>query len=455
MKLSGVWDIISYRGGRRAVVRLAFFVMLAGLGRPLGAAEELKLKILAVNPSATNKISTDVKNALPPEITAVDVLDAGGLEVKYDTETKSYYVSGKVDLAPRESKTIVVTIRDVWKIPAEKIESARAEINRRHASLKGTKFEATGELLFSRAAESIDQIEASQNQAAGIRKRIELYRANSKRLEDLQQDILSIGALQKMDLVKDGETRTAKFQIDAENPSAEVRTMTIRADLPREIKSEDVLDARGFSILFDDTKSRYALEKQDEFKASEKKSYQITLRDIWFIQPKELEYLSKQTDSLEKHFAKSKYAEFAQGTALSIRTYLAEIETLQEEVADSPSIQDRIRAFTLNSQKLNLVKAKLKELQDLLLELPLEVNEENSPIKKMVQGIKEIQKVPVVAKILTMGIDPNVATTWWVILGIVAFLMILATIFYVTWLGKLKKNTYEKPPESGAGGNKP
>ena len=228
--------------------------------------------------------------------------------------------------------------------------------------------------------------------------------------------------------------------------------MTIRADLPREIKSEDVLDAQAFSILYDDTKNRYALEKQDEFKASEKKSYQIVLRDIWFIPPKDLAYLRKQTDSLEKHFAASKYEQYAKETTASIRAYLTEIDALQDEVAES-SIQDRVRAYTLNSQKLNLVKLKLKELQDLLLELPLQVTEEKSNFRKMVQGIKEIQKVPVVAKILTMGIDPNLATTWWIILGIVAFVMILATIFYVTWLGKLKKNAYEKPAE-GAGEKK-
>ncbi len=426
--------------------------MLAALCGPLWAAEDLKLKILAVNPSSSKKISSDVTNMLPPEITAADVVDAGGLEVKYDPEAKSYFVSGKVDLAPKESKTIVVTIRDVWKIPAEKIETVRGDISRKHEALKGTKFESTGELLYAKAVESIDQIEASQNQAGGIRKRIELYRANNKRLEDLQQDILSIGTLQKMEGVPDGEIRTAKFQIDAENPAGEPRTMTIRADLPREIKSEDVLDAQAFSILYDDTKNRYALEKQDEFKASEKKSYQIVLRDIWFIPPKDLAYLRKQTDSLEKHFAASKYEQYAKETTASIRAYLTEIDALQDEVAES-SIQDRVRAYTLNSQKLNLVKLKLKELQDLLLELPLQVTEEKSNFRKMVQGIKEIQKVPVVAKILTMGIDPNLATTWWIILGIVAFVMILATIFYVTWLGKLKKNAYEKPAE-GAGEKK-
>ncbi len=216
--------------------------------------------------------------------------------------------------------------------------------------------------------------------------------------------------------------------------------MNVRAELPKEVMTGDVLDNAGFKILFDSTRGRLALEKQDEFKGNEHKNYQITLRDIWYISPKEIAFLRTQTQELNKHFATSSYKAYAAGVTEEVERQLKEIEDLQAEVADSAVIQDRIRAFTLNSQKLNVVKAKIKELQDLLLELPLKT-EEAKEIKP-VDAIRELQKVKGDIKILSMGIKPDLTTTWWIILGIIGFLMVLATIFYMIWVQRLKKDAY-------------
>ena len=55
-------------------------------------------------------------------------------------------------------------------------EDVRAEITRKRDGLVGTKYEETGELLYQKALESLDQIETEQAQVQGIRKRIEFYR---------------------------------------------------------------------------------------------------------------------------------------------------------------------------------------------------------------------------------------------------------------------------------------
>ncbi len=411
------------------------------------AEDEIKLKILAVNPSADKSIDSEIVYALPQEVTPADVLDSAGLEVKFNPDDKVYFLSGKVKLAAKESRTLAISVRDVWRITPEKMEDVKTEITRKRDGLVGTKYEKTGDLLFQKALETLGQIESEQSRVQGIRKRIEFYRGAVKRLDQIQNNVLSIGAMREAEAGLGIEGRVAKFQITAQNPSAEKRTMTVRADLPKEIQSEHVLNSAGFELLFDSTKGRFVIERKDEFLGRESKTYQIELKDIWFIQPKQIEYIRTQTNELNKHFETSNYADFAAGISAEVIRLLTEIETLQGEVADSPAIQERIRAYTLNSQKMNVVQSKVKELQDLLMDLPITA-EPKPVVETSPEGVREIQKIRDVSKILSMGIKPDLSTTWWIILGIIGFLMIFATIFYVVWIMQLKKNVYKSESES-------
>jgi len=417
--------------------------------RPLSAqaAEDIKIKILAVNPLANKAIDSDITYSLPQEVTPADVLDSAGLQVKFNPDEKVYFLVGKVKLAAKESKTLEISVRDVWRVTPEKMEDVRSEITRKRDGLVGTRYAETGELLYQKALESLDQIESEQTQVQGIRRRIEFYRGAVKRLDQIQNDVLSIGSLRETEAGVGEDERIAKFQITAQNPSSEKRTMTVRADLPKEIQSEHVLNSSGFKLLFDAGKSRFVIEKKDEFQGRESKTYQIELKDIWYISPKQIENLRNQTDNLNKHFQTSNYAEFSAGITAEVMRLLKEIETLQAEVADSAAIQDRIRAYTLNSQKMNVVQARVKELQDLLMDLPITA-EPKPVVETSPEGVREIQKVTDVSKILSMGLKPDLSTTWWIILGIIGFLMIFATIFYVVWIMQLKKNVYKSESES-------
>ncbi len=430
----------------RHVLSLVFLVFFLLTRMPQSGADEIKMKILAVNPSDKNAIDSEVTSPLPPEVTPADVLDAAGLEVKFNADEKAYYLTGKVKLAPKESKTLTIVVNDVWKITPERIEEARKEITQKHASLQNTKFAETGELLYKKAMDTIDEIESEQAKIQGIRRRIEFYRASVQRLDEAQNNVLSIGALREME-AGGIEGRTAKFQITATNPAAEVRTMTVRADLPKEVQAEHVIDKAGFNLLFDSAKARFALEKNEEFQGKETKTFSIVVRDIWYIPPKEIEYIRTQTASLSKHFSTSNYADYAAGITSEIERFLGEIEALQAEVSDTASIQDRIRAFTLNSQKMNVVRGKVKELQDLLLELPLK-SESDEDLVKALEGVRELQKIKDASKLLSMGLKPDFSTTWWIILTIIVFLMVLALIFYMTWMKKLQNDIYAAPPKS-------
>src|SRR3989338_5077344 len=105
----------------------------------LSADEEVKLKILAVNPSDTQKLNTTVRQDLPPEVKPEDVIDAAGMETKYNSEKKVFYLQKNVELNPRQTSTFEVRVKNVWNIPDEDIQKVRQEIEQSMNALKGTK----------------------------------------------------------------------------------------------------------------------------------------------------------------------------------------------------------------------------------------------------------------------------------------------------------------------------
>lgn len=438
-------------------IRLQFFclALLVFAAGTVYGAEQISIKILAVNPSKVNTLKTDVTHYLPPEVQPDNVLDNAGMELKFDNEKKSYFLSKQIELGPSETQTIVVRIQDVWVIPDEEISGLREKLEKDLQSLKGTKYYQTAELLYQKAADRLGQIEEEKTRPLGIRQKIELYRAHKQQLSEMQTGILSLDSVRKLQASQTGESRTVQFMVTAENPSPEPKKMTIRAELPQDIKNDDIVDRQDFVLLFDEPKQRYIIEKQDDFTGSEKKTYKITLKDIWYIPQTDLDFIKEQTEKLGSHFQGTSYESYAAQGFEFILKNIEQIELSQQELAGSDSIDARMRGFVLNEQRLKLAKRKLKELQDLLLELPLE-KQSDSLLQKVVRGVMEIQKVADVSKILSMGVDPDISTTWWLIFGIIIFLAILSLMFYLTWLKKvnqaekLKKASASAPqPETG------
>lgn len=404
--------------------------------------ETVKIKILAVNPSATQTLNTDVVHALPQEIKPEDVIDSAGMEIVYDNEKNTYLLTSKMELQPKEKRSLEVKVRNVWVISDEYISEIRSAIEADIKALQGTKYQETAQLLFDKAVERITQIEEENAQSLGIRQQIELYRAHMKQLTEIRSGILSMESLRQMEAQSGEEFPTASFIITAENPSQQARTMTVRAELPKDVKSQDIVDKQDFVTLYDADRSRFILEKSDEFAPLEVKQYTIVIRDIWYIPGNELSLLREQTQKLTELFKETPYETYAtQGTDWVINT-IDEIQQLQTDLAGA-SIDEKMRAFVLNSQKLKLAQKKVRELQDLVLELPLKRQDETI-IDKVFRGVKEIQKIADVSKIFSMGVNPETSTTWWIIFGIIIFLAILASIFYVTWLKKLKNDPFSK-----------
>jgi len=419
-------------------IYIVVFILLLQIlfsGLLLAADEQVKVKILAVNPSETNVLKTSIVYPLPPEILPEDVVDRAGMEVKRNDETGAYYLSKDVELQPKETLTTVVSVRNVWVIPAEDITKVREDLGQNLKLLQGTKYEKTGKLVYEKAMDQIGTIEEGQASKLGMKQMIELYRAHKMLLEKIQNDAMSLDAMRQLQMTEGGEVRKAKVIINAENPSDEAKKMTVRSELPPEIDAGGVLDRLDFQLLYDEDKKRFVVEKEDEFGPKEKKKYEITIKDVWYIPEEELDYLKKQTDTLVKYFTGSSYDEFAKQSSGFADETLSAIRALQEDVKGASEVDKRVNAFTLNNRRLQLAKDKVKTLQDLLLEIPLK----KSSVEQIAEAIKKMRRI---VNILQLGFQPDLATTWWIILGIIGFVAVFATIFYVTWLSKLKQSQF-------------
>ncbi len=451
---------MSERTKKSPVLRLGFIfgVLLLLGGGDARAADDVKIKILAVNPSETQGLKAVVTQVLPAEIDPTrDILDKAGLEVQFDAAKKIYYLNKEVELQPKETLTFEVRVRDVWKIDTDTIEGVKKNLEEQISGLKGTKYAETGELIYEKARENLDRIVVEQNQPLGINQHIELYRAHVQQLEDIKNNTFSLEAMRRLEDEKKKGIFEAHFLIEAENPSSEAKTITIRSLLPKDVVPEDILERQGFNVLYDQAREAYVLEKQESFGPRENKKYTIVIKDIWRVPDQDLQYYREQTAKLAKFFEDTPFMKYAQKQVKEITTILAEITQLQEEVAASVSLEDRMKAYVLNMQKITVVKGKVRELQQLLPELGLRKETARDFLTRIKYWVKRLVAVKD-AVLISIGIEPDTPMTWWIIFGIVLFLGIISTVFYVVWLIKLQESQWQekgKGPSSKAEVPKP
>ena len=113
----------------------------AGQVRPAEAG--VVIKVRALNPLDTQE-SVTIHYPLPPEITQDYILrrkitysldhsedeepPKSEFNVSYSEEEGTYFIDDEVTLLPREVVTLEVHVKDIWVIPAERVQSLRQEV---------------------------------------------------------------------------------------------------------------------------------------------------------------------------------------------------------------------------------------------------------------------------------------------------------------------------------------
>ena len=157
---------------------------------------EASVVITVHNPSSTQvRRDVEIRRALPPEVRVEDVLDAGGLVVRFDPQEKVTYVYGSgIEIGPGETLTFDVRIRDKWNINAPRF----AFLDEVLARLRNI---IAGRARLTAVANTLDDAErrlrALRNETGPDTLSpayIAFYRRQSDRLDEIERDLNRVDA---------------------------------------------------------------------------------------------------------------------------------------------------------------------------------------------------------------------------------------------------------------------
>ncbi|MFA5099641.1 MAG: hypothetical protein WC547_02015 [Candidatus Omnitrophota bacterium] len=168
---------------------------LGGVDTPIVStsltAGSVKFRIMVVNPSKTKVQKVQVKKYLPEEVKLKDIMDAGGLDLEYDSEKGIYYAyKNDLELQTGESRVFDVEVEDIWIIPDSTFVEVRKQVESAATRLKNTDFAARAEELAQTVPGLIEEMQKGQlDEGISREQHIGLYRNNLQTLKKIQDEL--------------------------------------------------------------------------------------------------------------------------------------------------------------------------------------------------------------------------------------------------------------------------
>ncbi|MBP9854362.1 MAG: hypothetical protein KBD53_05805 [Candidatus Omnitrophica bacterium] len=140
----------------------------------------------------------------------------------------------------------------------------------------------------------------------------------------------------------------------AVNGTSEARTKEIKQLLPKELKLDDITDAAGLEIKYDVDNGCYAVVGSIELGPKESKTLRVRVRDVWMIQPQNIQEIKEQIDNNYAEVAEGEFGEAAAIKKDSLIKRLDSIVLAQEESADNTG--KRIDRYRVNEKELSDIR---------------------------------------------------------------------------------------------------
>lgn len=426
----------------RILLNISFAVVLIGLMGIRAAQADIIINILAVNGTDTTK-EKEINQLLPPEIQREDIIDTAGLDISYDVDTGSYKVNGLVELAPKESRTIRLRVRDVWMIDQAKVDEIKEQIQMNSESVQDTEFADTAQIKRESLLGRLDFIIEEQEKSAGnTGQRIDRYRTYSRELDSIRSNAVSIKYWRSKPPEAD-EANIFRLILLAENPSPERAVTKEQVHyLPKEVKPEHISDAAGFDIKYDALKGQSFLWKEEELEPGEVKRYEIGIIDIWKINPQDIENLRERTRYSYKMLENTDYKDRAGFLVSNIKEKLERIDDSQET---EKGISQHISEFRYNTQRFGLAKQDVVALEELL-----EVVREDlvrPKLENVLDKIRSFRSISDVAKALFDNkLDNNSSSK--AIFGFIGLVALITIVSFIIWLRRSKEVAIEDSDEN-------
>jgi len=390
------------------------------------AFADIYFTILTVNGTEEAR-EKEIRKYLPKELTLEDILDTAGLQVDYDVNEEAYFVHGKVALAAKETKTLKIRIRDLWKIEEEDVNEIKSQIDSNFELLEGTQYYDLATLKRENLHQRLDYIiDQQQKYTENVGKRIDRFRAYSGELKLIRENALSVKFWRSIPPAAD-ETKIVKFIIELENPYDVEKTLDQKHYLPKDIKPEHIIDTKGFEIGFDAKEDTSYLNKEETLQPNEKKRYEIEVVDIWNIDQNEIINLKNRTREAYELLENSRYVQGAAFLVKNIKEQLGKIEVSQSIETD---ITEHISIYNSNTIR----HAKATDDVQILEELVEIIREEleRSKLKNVLQKIRSLKSIADIAEAI-FGVKPSAKNAWKIILGIMVFVGAVTVVHFAVW----------------------
>jgi diguanylate cyclase (GGDEF)-like protein len=197
------------------------------------------------------------------------------------------------------------------------------------------------------------------------------------------------------------------LKISTSNPSSfEAKEIPLKSYLPKGIQSDDVIDAGGLEVGYDDEREQCYVHKSLTLASKDSVTFEVEIEDIWLIEQGELDALEIAADSLAIELRDTQYAEVVLEIQKNIREKIATIQNQQESaLVYKVGPTEHIAAYDANRAMLVVIQGNINDLKRLLSV----VNEEKGAEENFDQGqaTRLLKAQQVKKQILNYG-DPGV-----------------------------------------------
>ena len=475
--------IASYRQNMKKIKTAAIFFLFFFCAL-FPSFSDVKIKFVAMNPNELKEQTFPIRYDLPRGIKAEDVIDTGDFDLQYDMEEDKYFVEKEVTLQPKESKVFELLVKDIWRIPEEKLDLLREHIRDKFTELEEIGVSDKAEALKNSMLKRLDEIAVEQDEAESIDERIKLYGTNVKKLDAIENDMLVLSGIG----VDIAPPKTVNIIVEVTNRKKTPYKYNFRHYFLREINSPDVVDTGGLTLGYDMERRQLYVHGEMEFAPQETKRIVLKVRDIWHIKDPELNAMEAEYKKILEQLVDTEYDKLGTYLGEEIDKILADI---REKQAKEETIERRIATYKENLKSYATAKSYLDKLRSFMLQFELaRAGQEGKPTDKPdtaetfgggasegkgggvgkgigtalgeargqtvrqrgggVQGIRGLKGIILVSRSLFKGWKPELATTWFIILTIVGILAFLAILFYIVSIVlSLREKKTKKVGESG------
>jgi hypothetical protein len=198
----------------------------------------------------------------------------------------------------------------------------------------------------------------------------------------------------------------------------EAHSISIKRDLPPEIKVQDVLNGGGLEVGFDPkTETCYVFKENIKLDPGAVTNFDVTIRDKWNInQPRVGLLMAQATNLLALIADKETYRSVEQ----SLSGVIGDLERVGAETGPGTVGETYVAFYRGQADRLDEIEKRINRVESAIRPL----------VKTTKWGLGRIK-------------PPSLKTTWLIIYIVLGFLAVMSLLFFLRWYGRSQAEKFE------------